>query len=138
MIGSAAQGAAANPGLAPDSSYYTDMLFRSDRPLAPPATPAAQSSNDEVGRIMGRALTRGSALPPNDRTYVAQRIAARTGIPQDEAERRVDTVVTQAKTAADEARKAAAKIAFWMAAALLCGALAASFAAAEGGRERDI
>jgi len=42
-------------------------------------------------------------------------------------------VIAQAKTAADEARKAAAKLAFWMAAALLAGALAASFAAAEGG-----
>jgi hypothetical protein len=136
IAGGAAQGAAANPGLVPDTSYYTDMLFRSDRPTAPPAASGAQSSNDEVGRIMGRALT-GSVLPANDRTYVAQRIAARTGIPQDEAERRVDTVVTQAKTAADQARKAAAKIAFWMAAALLCGAAAASFAATEGGRERD-
>lgn len=138
VIGGAAQGAAANPGLVADNtSYYTDMLFRSDRPIVPSATPAAQASNDEIGRIIGRALTAGAILPSNDRNYVAQRIAARTGLSQEEAERRVDAVVTQAKAAADQTRKTAAKTAFWMAAALLCGALAASFAAAEGGRERD-
>lgn len=136
VLGGATQGAASNPGLVPSNTYYTDMLFRSDNPTAPPASPGAQTSNDEVGRILARGLGSGQ-LPAADRTYVAQRVAARTGLPQAEAERRVDTVVTQAKSAADEARKAAAKIAMWMAAALLCGALAASFAAAEGGRERD-
>ncbi len=137
VLGGATQGAASNPGLVPDTSYYTDMLFRSDRPVAAPSTPAGQASNEEMGRIFARGLVRGAQLPVSDRTYIAQRVAARTGLSQEEAERRVDTVVTQARTAADEARKAAAKTAFWMAAALLCGALAASFAAAEGGRERD-
>jgi hypothetical protein len=113
------------------------MLFRSENPTAAPAGPGAQASNDEIGRIWSRGLASGGQLPAADRTYIAQRVAARTGLSQEEAQRRVDTVVTQAKTAADEARKAAAKTAFWMAAALLCGALAASFAAAEGGRERD-
>lgn len=138
VLGGATQGAAANPGLVPNNTaYYTDMLFRSDNPTAPPASPGAQASNDEVGRIFARGLTGGSSLPAADRTYIAQRVAARTGLPQAEAERRVDTVVTQAKDAADAARKAAAKTAFWMAAALLCGALAASLAAIAGGRERD-
>lgn len=137
FVGGAAKGAASNPGLVPDTSYYTDMLFRSDNPTAPPASPGAQASNDEVGRIMSRSLTGGGGLAPADRTYVAQRVAARTGLPQDQAERRVDEVTTQAKNAADAARKAAAKLAFWMAGAMLCGAVAAAFAAAEGGRERD-
>jgi hypothetical protein len=138
LLGGATQGAASNPGLAPNNtSYYTDMLFRSDNPTAPPASPGAQTSNDEVSRIFARSLNGGTGLPAADRTYVAQRVAARTGLPQAEAERRVDTVVTQAKDAADAARKAAAKTAFWMAAALLCGALAAAFAAAEGGKLRD-
>ena len=137
FVGGAAKGAASNPALVPDTSYYTDMLFRSDNPTAPPASPGAQASNDEVGRIVSRALTSSGGLSPADRTYVAQRIAARTGLPQDQAERRVDEVITQAKNAADQARKAAAKLAFWMAGAMLAGALAAAFAAAEGGRERD-
>jgi hypothetical protein len=137
FVGGAAKGAASNPALAPDSSYYTDMLFRSDNPTAPPASPGAQASNDEMGRILTRGLTNPDGLPAADRTYIAQRVAARTGVAQDEAQRRVDAVVTQARNAADAARKAAAKLAFWMAAALLCGAVAAAFAAAEGGRERD-
>ena len=137
VIGGAAKGAASNPGLVPDSSYYTDMLFRSDKPDAGQPASNAQSSNDEVGRIVTRSLTSSGGLSQADRTYVAQRVAARTGLPQDQAEQRVDQVITQAKNAADEARKAAAKVALWIAAAMLCGALAAAFAAAEGGRERD-
>ena len=137
IVGGATQGAASNPALGSSTSYYTDMLFRSENPTAAPAGAGAQVSNDEIGRVLTRGLTSGMALPAADRTYVAQRVAARTGLSQQDAERRVDTVVTQAKAAADEARKAAAKLAFWMAAALLCGAFAASFAAAMGGRARD-
>lgn len=137
VIGGAAKGAASNPGMAPDASYYTDMLFRSDRATTPPASPGAQNSNEEVGRIVTRSLASSGGLSQADRTYVAQRVAQRTGLPQDQAEKRVDDVIAQAKNAADQARKAAAKIALWLAAAMLCGALAAAFAAAEGGRERD-
>jgi hypothetical protein len=56
---------------------------------------------------------------------------------QAEAERRVNEVVTQAKQATDEARKAAAKLSLWLAAAMLAGAFAASLAATEGGVFRD-
>jgi hypothetical protein len=136
LVGRTTQGAASNPSLSDTTAYYTDMLLRSER-AAPTATPAAQASNEELGRIVNRALVRGAAFSAADRSYVAQRVAARTGLSQEEAERRVDTVVAEAKAAADAARRAAAKLAMWFAAALLCGALAASFAAAEGGRERD-
>jgi hypothetical protein len=64
-------------------------------------------------------------------------VSARTGMPQAEAERRVNEVVTQAKQATDEARKAAAKLSLWLAAAMLAGAFAASLAATEGGVFRD-
>jgi hypothetical protein len=135
IVGGAAQGAASNPGLVPDrNAYYVDTLFRAASPAAPADRTAA---NAEAARILGRALTPGGAITSNDQTYLAQMVAARTGLSQAEAEKRVSEVIAQAKTAADEARKAAAKLAFWMAAALLAGALASSFAAAEGGRERD-
>jgi len=137
LLGGAVHGAATNPALTSSTSYYTDMLFRSDNPTAPPASQGAQMQNEEVGRIVTRAVTSSGGLSQADRTYVAQRVAARTGLPQDQAEQRVDQVITQAKQTADETRKAAAKLAFWMAGAMLCGALAAAFAAAEGGRERD-
>src|SRR5207253_3213933 len=98
------------------NAYYSDMLFRSDRPTAAPATPAAQASNEETNRILARALAQGGTLAAADRTYVAGRVAQRTGLSQAEAEQRVDSVINQAKSAADEARRAAAQIALWMAA----------------------
>lgn len=131
----AAQGAAANAGPGLDrNAYFTDVLFRSDRP--------AQGDNQanpapEASRLLARAVTPGSSLAAGDRTRLAQLVATRTGLSQQEAEQRVDAVINQAKAAADEARKAAAKLALWMAAALLAGGLAAGIAAVEGGRERD-
>lgn len=80
---------------------------------------------------------RGGELNAADRTYVARVVSARTGLSQQDAERRVNEVLTQAKSAADEARKAALKLALWMTAALLMGAFAASLAATEGGGLRD-
>jgi hypothetical protein len=49
----------------------------------------------------------------------------------------VNDVIMEAKAAADSARRGAAKLAFWMTAALLFGAFAASLAAVEGGQLRD-
>ena len=72
-----------------------------------------------------------------DRTYVAQVVAARTGMSSADAQKRVDDVATEAKTAADNARKGAAKLSFWLTAAMLFGAFAASLAAVEGGSLRD-
>jgi hypothetical protein len=49
----------------------------------------------------------------------------------------VASVITEAKAAADEARKAAAHLSLWLTAAMLFGAFAASPAATEGGQLRD-
>jgi hypothetical protein len=138
VVTSFTQGAASNPALVPDrNSYFVDMLFRSDRPGREIDPALAQAGTAEAGRILARGLTPGSELTPADRTRLAQLIAARTGMSQPEAEQRVNTVITQAKIAADEARKAAAKLALWMAAALLAGGLAGALGAVEGGIVRD-
>jgi hypothetical protein len=129
----AAQGAAMNPA-ADRNAYYVDTLFRSDRP----ATEGNQNAgNAEATRLVTRAVTPGTDLAAGDRARLAQLVAQRTGLSQQEAQQRVDATINQAKAAADEARKAAAKLALWMAAALIAGALSASLAAVEGGRERD-
>lgn len=134
IVSSVTQGAAANPALVPDrNAYLVDTLFRSDRPVSAADQPAAQAANGEVSRIFARGLD----VTPADRTRIAQLVSARTGLPQAEAEQRVNASITQAKAAADEARKAAAKVAFWFAAALLAGGLAAGLAGVEGGRLRD-
>lgn len=146
-----ATGAAATAAASSSATdRYVDMLLRSDpaastdgaTPLGQNA-PAAQPASDpaatraELGRIMAAPLRKGGEISPADRTYVAKVISARTGLPQAEAEKRVNDTIVQAKQAADEARKTAAKIALWMAAAMLAGAFAASLAATEGGTLRD-
>jgi hypothetical protein len=128
--------AASQPGADPNA-YYVDTLFRAAAaaPGQPPQDAAA--SRAEVGRIVGRSLARREDLSAADRAYAAQVIAARTGIPQPEAEKRLTDTMTQARAAADEARKAARNLSLWIAASLLMGAFAASLAAAEAGKLRD-
>jgi hypothetical protein len=98
-------------------------------------------------RIMTTSMANGS-LSSDDRAYLAQTVAARTGMAPADAERRVDEVYSRAtnaaakakataKDAADKARKAAAGAALWMTVALLLGAFGASFAATFGGKQRD-
>jgi undecaprenyl pyrophosphate phosphatase UppP len=79
----------------------------------------------------------GQGLGATDKAYVAQVVAARTGMSQADAEKRVNDVIVEAKTAADAARKGAAKLSFWLTVAMLFGAFAASLAAVEGGSLRD-
>jgi hypothetical protein len=135
---SVVQGVASNPAVAPDrNAYLVDTLFRSDQPVTAADQPALQAATGESSRILGRGLAPGADISSADRTRIAQLVSARTGLPQAEAQQRVDAAITQAKAAADEARKAAAKLAFWFAAALLAGALSAGIAAVEGGRLRD-
>ncbi|MGY5799101.1 hypothetical protein [Rheinheimera faecalis] len=101
----------------------------------------------EVTRIFARALYAGS-LPQEDQSYIAQLIAQRTDLSQQEAEQRVSegfervqtmlkNAETTAREAADEARKASAYAALWMTVALLLGAFVASLMAVFGGRQRD-
>ena len=84
-----------------------------------------------------RSFRNGSELKPADREYVSKVVASRTGLSQADADKRVNEVVTQAKTDIDAARKATAQLAFWLTAALLLGAFCASLAATEGGGLRD-
>lgn len=121
------------------TGYFVDMLFRSD---------GSRQEDDagvreEAGRILATGLAQGD-LSPADRSYLAQVIAARTGVSAPDAEKRVADALAQAKAAetkakeaADAARKAAAHLALWSFLALLIGAFVASYAATMGGRLRD-
>ena len=140
LVSSAITGAVPAAGAAAASSSPSDATV--DALLRATPANAAVSATDparqraEIGRIMAPVLT-GGELSADDRTYVAQVISARTGLSQAEAEQRVSAAVQKAKVAADDARKAAAKFALWLAASQLAGALAASLAATEGGVLRD-
>ncbi len=82
-------------------------------------------------------MTPTGNLATGDRARLAQLVAMRTGLSQQEAEQRVDAVITQAKSATDDALKASAKLALWMASALLACGFAASLASVDVGRLRD-
>ena len=127
------------------AQIYVDKLFRTTTPAADNSaavnagnTAAAQSNTStEILRLWKSDFRKDSDIPSSDRTYLAQVVAARTGISQADAEKRVDQAVAEAKTDADNARRAAAHLSFWLTAALLFGAFSASLAAAEGGALRD-
>jgi hypothetical protein len=116
-------------------NYYVDALLRSN-PAARPNTTDLRAARREIARILTTGLRDGDISAP-DRTYVAQVVAARTGLNQADAEKRVSDIIDQAKTALENARKAAAKLSLWLTASLLIGAFSASLAATEGGYVRD-
>lgn len=132
-----AAGSATSGGVnAADSSlipYDVDTLFRSSQP---DANAPASNANAEAARILGKALTAGN-ISAADRSYLAQMIAARSGLSQEQAQQRVDGVMTQAREAADAARKASAMASLYVALSMLIGAFVAGVAAAIGGRVRD-
>lgn len=108
------------------------------QPPSPRNAPGQNGANrDEIARILTPGLAKGGTVSADDKAYLAKLVSARTGLPQAEAERRVDQVITQAKSAADAARKSAAMFSLWLVASMLAGALAASLAAIEGGNLRN-
>lgn len=135
-----AAGATQSKGSGADSNaYFVDALFRSDRSREEDDS----SVREEIGRIFANGLQQGD-LPAADKTYLAQVVAARTGLSQPEADKRVSDAVAQARAAevkarqaADAARKAAAHFSLWTFLALLIGAFTASYTATIGGRQRD-
>ena len=128
--GAAATAVASNP-----SDVYLDALLRGDPARSPQADMIATRA--ELGRIVTASWQSRSDLSAADRDYVTRVVAARTGLSQAEAERRVTEVSARARAAADEARKGAMKLSLWLAASMLAGAFAASLAALEGGVYRD-
>ena len=124
----------ANAGAAePLLSYELDRLYRS-----PHRAPNVDLSSEraEAGRIL---LTSSghSGLSSDDRAYLVQQVASTSGLSPTDAERRVDSVVANSKTAIARTRRSTIILAFSLATALLLGAVAAWASACAGGRHRD-
>jgi hypothetical protein len=119
---------------------YVDTLLRSNNPGQSP-TPQNSSPNDsraELVRLFSTSFKSGSEMSAADRSYVSKVVAARTGLSEQDADKRVAEVTAQVKSDLDKARKATAQLAFWLAASrLLIGAFSAALAATEGGGLRD-
>lgn len=145
----AAQGQAGSQQGGGPFGYFSDQLLRSSGGGAgnAPAAASGDGSNQEVVRILTDAVEQGG-LTQDDRQYLDQLVAKRTGLSPQQADQKVtatytalqarlEALKTKAKQAADEARKASAFAALWFAIALLIGAFIASWAATFGGRLRD-
>jgi hypothetical protein len=142
--------AAGEPATAPErvhswSAYYVDRLLRVRNLLPDAAANAGPAQPVVVADIalraqLARALevaARSNSIASDDRAYLDQLVAARTGLGQSEAEARVDGVIGEMRVAADEARMAGAKLSLWIFVSLLIGAFCGSVAALFGGRGRD-
>jgi hypothetical protein len=125
-----------NPNASGPMDRYVDILLRSDN-LA--SAPAAGNSDPrpELTRILTADLRNARDASPADRTYLAKVVAARTGLSEADAQKRVDDVITQAKSDLDQARKALLQMSMWLVASLLLGAFCSTLAATEGGEIRD-
>jgi hypothetical protein len=131
---------AAQTAMSSVSGYSVDTLFRSDWIDA--STPN-QETTAQATRILANGVRNGD-VPSADRTYLAQIVAAKTGIAQVDAQKRVDDTIasvkeaeTKARQTADAARKATATFAIFAALSLMIGAFVSCAAAAYGGSLRD-
>jgi hypothetical protein len=131
-VSMATRAAEQGDGLA-GNAYFVDRLFRADHHGA---TEADTSVRAEAGRIVANALRRkeGSA---SDASYLAQLVAAKTGLNPNDAEKRVSETMADARQTVDSLRSLTARILLWTFLALLMGAFCASYAATIGGRQRD-
>ena len=165
-------GAASNPALGQLSLRPTDYAI--DRLLAPapagtpaPAAPAPAAAGMDatagaaavranpvtprsradleapIARVFAAGLT-NPQLDARDRTYLARIVSEQTGMPQADAEKRVDETYAdlkaaeqKARDAAEAARKTAIIAAFLAAATLAIGCAAACAGASLGARHRD-
>jgi hypothetical protein len=114
-------------------AFELDRLFRGDRRAVEGDITYARA---EAARIL-LAATGRRGITPDDMAYLARLVAARTGLAQPDAERRVEDAITAATTAVHNARRSAVILGFAAAASLLAGAAAAWYAASAGGRHRD-
>jgi len=126
------------------NAYFVGHLFRPS-PTATTAAPAADTTavRGEAGRIIAQGALTGAVSDP-DKAYLAQVVAANTGLTADEANARVTEVMTaidkakaEAAAVAETARKTGIVAAFLTAASLLVSAVGAYWAAQKGGSHRD-
>ena len=126
---SSARTSAAEPLL----SYEIDRLFR---PLRRAANVDLSQERAEAGQILLTSSSH-SGMSSEDRSYLAQLVAANTGLAGPEAEKRVDGVIANSRAAIAKSRRSSVILAFSVAAALLLGAVIAWASAGIGGRHRD-
>jgi hypothetical protein len=159
IAGGASSGAANALSQSGPVDYAVDLLLRPEptggapTAAAPPQQtqpgpgPSIQRDDQalrlEVGRIFA-ATIQNREFSARDRNYLVRVIQARTGLPEGEAQSRVDAAVNEARDLeikvreqADKARRAAVVTGFIAAASLLISLAVACYFAGIGGRHRN-
>jgi hypothetical protein len=114
-------------------SYEIDRMFR---PTRRPANADLSQERAEAGRILLTSSSH-SGMSSEDRAYLTQMVSATTGLTGPDAERRVDTAISNSQTAIARSRRSSVILAFSVAAALLLGSVVSWATACAGGRHRD-
>lgn len=141
VAGGAAAGAAGSASdLASSANLWIDRAMRGTAPNQP-ASP--EDTKAQISRILLSSVTSGT-LDPADKQYLVSTVAARTGVDEAEAGKRIDALWAQAQDAqvkarqvAESARKIGMIAAFMTAASFLISAVGAYFGATMGGNHRD-
>jgi len=114
-------------------AFDLDRLLRSER--RPPNIDLGYARSEAARIVLTSAGHTG--MTGDDRAYLVRLVANTTGLAAPDAERRVDTVVAQARDNIRKARRAGVILAFMVGAAALLGGAVAWFAACAGGEHRD-
>ena len=147
IAGGAARGAGSAVSAVAGQANPQAILDRAKTALTGPSDPARMTSEQrgaEITGLIGRRVANGS-LADDERQRLNALVAADTGIPQQEAARRVQSYEAdaqrtameagqRARRTADAAASGAAKAGYLLFAALLLGAAAAAFGARAGAR----
>jgi hypothetical protein len=120
------------------NAYFIDTMFRSTQPVE------AEVARGEAGRIFAQAALGDGTVAEADSAYLAEVVAANTGVSSEEAQARVDQAIASVEQARQDAIEAARIArntaiigAFLLAASLLVSAIGAFWSAQKGGNHRD-
>jgi hypothetical protein len=139
LIGGATSGAmqaASSSQTTGPMDSYVDTLLRPANPT-PENTANRDDARQELARLLTAEFGGGGEPSAADRSYIAKVVAARAGLSQADADKRVNDVITQVKADIDKVRKATMHLAIWLTLSLFIGAFSAALAATEGGGLRD-
>jgi hypothetical protein len=114
-------------------AYDLDRLFRAERR---PQNTNIGYARSEAARILLTSAGH-TGVTADDRNYLVALTSGETGLARPDAERRVDTIIAQARDNIRKARRAAIILGFMIGAATLLGAVVAWAASCAGGRHRD-
>ena len=127
--------ASAAGGAAEVAAPAIDSMIRSQS--VDPKRPAlTDQQKSEVGRILLTSVRNGT-LSEGDKNYLNQQVAQVTGVPPEEAQKRVNDAYNATVKAVEDTRRATSAGGLITATALLIGLAAAWYAAQRGGNHRD-